>query len=398
MANIILDATRGQPGYATRNRLIQALTTLDILGQAGNGPTRNALLDVLRNSTPELRLLAGVIPAIAQEDEELEGQELWNNQRAALEARLADTEHLLAQERALRANTVDSGLKLAQIRTLQFLPDAFPPELLLAIDAEEDGNVKRSLLSTLTTKKCITTLLSSIVLEAANVGLPLISEDQLKAIITGDLSKFSLGSLLDQSALAYSLPPMETNSSRYSACMNVLIGYTAMFYPAFSQKLSSFRDKYIAKESSMASWKILSDMEKSYRQVASRRMDGIVRFSDDEYHLLQERFSQKLSLSYTEANLHVPGNRILPGGKGKEKATDQPKPSGRRCSYWNGASPDEPLKNKCFFGDGCILKHECSIKQCRGKRATHRASSCPDKPSGNEDGPNKRAKTGGNKE
>jgi hypothetical protein len=199
----------------------------------------------------------------------------------------------------------DKTVRLTSIRTLEYLPGTFPPALLQAIDGEKDENTKRMLLSTLTGKKGMRGIHSVALMEGAKRGLPNISEAQLKAIITGELSSFRVESLLDQSPLSFSLPSMDKNSSRYKACMGVFSGYTEMFFPGFAKKLQSFAEKFIAKENSAHSWSIMLEMETSYRNVASSSMSGTVSFIDDVYHHLQEQYSQRVNRSFYDSEREV---------------------------------------------------------------------------------------------
>jgi hypothetical protein len=313
--NISLNATRRQEGYATNGRLREALITIGAIGLAGVRPDRQALIDVLRNCNPAERLLVGVIdPQIEQQEQQGEPEDPVEPERnnlqdmvarvADLEARLAHEQHhrALAEESAGRT-VEDKRIKFSAILTLQYLPELFPPALILAIDTEVNEHVKRIHLSALTTKRTIIQMHSIAISEAVKRGLPIISEEQFKAIIVGDMARFNLATILDQSPLSRSLPPMNKSSFRYRACMAVVIGYTEMFYQGFAIKLQNFMERFVAKETNSASWEILLDMEKSYRQVASSKMDGPVSFFDDGYHYLQEQFSSRMSQAYSDSRM-----------------------------------------------------------------------------------------------
>jgi hypothetical protein len=277
---IKLNASEGENGYATLQGLIAALFAAGNIDPVGENPERQTLIDILRNSSPAERALAGVEE---QEEEEAGllagaayievagGDADFAVRIAGLEASLVATQRSLAASQHLNEILMSESnvVKLSSVRTFDFLSDLFPPKLLAAIDDEQDENMKRLMLSTLSAKKTMQGLHSVATMEAVKRNLPVISEDQLKAIITGDFAKFSIGSILDQSPLSKSLPPIDKNSTRYQACMGVMIGYTEMFFSGYAAKLRSFVDKFIAKESSAQSWAVMWEMELSYRQVVS---------------------------------------------------------------------------------------------------------------------------------
>jgi hypothetical protein len=100
-------------------------------------------------------------------------------------------------------------------------------------------------------------------------------------------------------------------------------------------------------------------------------MDGAVNFVADEFHYLQEQFSQQINRAF----LLTSGN---PPGKGKQRDPRDPspaKPKGR-CRQWNKVAQGTPLEQGCSYGPSCTFAHECNLKQCRGIRANPRASYC----------------------
>jgi hypothetical protein len=383
---INLEAAPRTDGYATVLVLREALTTLGLLGNAGANPLRQDLIDVLQNiATPAQRLQVGIAvagpepaapqfgnpgPAPGPAPGEVIGNDLAPMPNIRTIADLM-AENAILKLQIEELQPMDNKIILSSIPSLKHLPD-LSRSLLEEIDNEDNERQKQLLFKCALTKKFLSVLTSIVNMKSAEEELAPISEDTLKAIVTGDLSKLKLEDLIEHSTLIHSLPPMDKDSTRYRVCLRHLIAYTKFFYPNQALKYELFLNKFLAKESGPLTWKIMLELEDSYRFIVTSSKTENVDFSSQSFMVLQEQFSQRCSKLYSDS-------LKLSNGKGKGNDVNADKPI-RRCDNWNAESPGTPLNQDCKFGPTCKWKHECSAKQCRGDRTNHRRSSCFTRP------------------
>jgi hypothetical protein len=268
------------------------------------------------------------------------------------------------------------------VAALKYLPELAIP-LLQDIDDATDENQKRLLLNCALSKKFMSVLTSIVNLKGVRSGTAPVGEETLRCILVGDMSKFKLDDLIAQSSLRFSLPHHAKDSSRYRACMLILIELTSYFFPVMAKKYASFLTQFLAKDNGPESWKVLIDMEESYRLVVASSMTGRVDFGSNEFTVLQELFNQRCAKAYVETVSRKP------------KAQESPVKHDsmvKRCNNWNHAREGTPLSAACSFGPSCSWKHECNVKTCKGTRSTHRGPNCPSSKEEKSQPPRKKAR------